>query len=69
MQALLASPWHISGIYAFGGKRLFDLALVVVFAPLWLPVVALLWVMAWLEDGQGFYSDARIGRGGSAFRC
>ena len=69
MQALLVLPWHMSEAYANGGKRLFDLALVILFAPLWMCTVACARFISWLEAGQGFYVDARVGRGGAEFRC
>lgn len=69
MQALLARPWQVSGFYTLGGKRVFDVTVVVLLSPLWLPIVALLWVLSWLEAGQGFYSDVRVGQGGHAFQC
>ncbi|MDG1430160.1 MAG: sugar transferase, partial [Paracoccaceae bacterium] len=69
MQALLARPWLISGLYAGGGKRLFDLALVILFVPLWLPLVGVAWLISWQEAGQGFYSDLRVGQNGVQFRC
>ncbi len=61
--------WHSSGIYARAGKRTLDLALVLVFAPIWMPLIALLWLLSWLEAGQGFYGEARIGQGGHLFHC
>ena len=69
MQALLALPTQFSEAYANGGKRLFDVVLVLLFAPLWLPVVACTWFMSWLEAGQGFYTDTRVGRGGAQVQC
>lgn len=69
MQALLARPWQVSGLYSLGGKHVFDVTVVVLSAPFWLPIVALLWLLSWLEAGQGFYSDVRIGQGGHAFQC
>ena len=69
MQALLARPRLISGLYAGGGKRLLDLALVILFALLWLPLIGVAWLISWLEAGQGFYSDLRVGQNGVPFRC
>lgn len=69
MYALLAGPWQVSGLYALGGKRVFDLLIALVLAPLWAPVVLLLWFAAWCEAGQGFYTEQRIGRGGQVFAC
>lgn len=69
MQALLMRGWPITGLYAGGAKRLFDLTLVIFFAPLWLPLLGALWALSWLEAGQGFYLDQRVGRNGRSFRC
>ncbi|SLN74395.1 Undecaprenyl phosphate N,N'-diacetylbacillosamine 1-phosphate transferase [Pseudooceanicola marinus] len=51
------------------GKRLFDLLLVALLAPLIVPIIAVLWVMARLDGGPGFYSQMRIGMDGKLFRC
>jgi exopolysaccharide biosynthesis polyprenyl glycosylphosphotransferase len=51
-------------------KRLFDLILIAVFAPLWVPVTAgvALWVL--LKAGRPvFYRQTRVGRDGVIFRC
>lgn len=69
MQALLALPWQVSQVYANRGKRLFDAVLVIILMPVWLPVVVCLWAVSWLEAGQGFYTDTRVGRGGAQFQC
>lgn len=69
MQRAATLPWQIAGLYGRGGKRAFDLALTLAMAPLWLPLVGLLWALAWLEAGQGFYADWRVGRHGRMFRC
>lgn len=55
--------------YQTGGKRIFDLLITLSLAPVWVPLTCLLWLMSWLEAGQGFYADIRIGRDGRAFRC
>jgi exopolysaccharide production protein ExoY len=70
MQVIYARPApRFRGSYALGGKRVFDLVLVTAFAPLWLPLIGLLWLGSWLEAGQGFYSERRVGQGGRLFRC
>ena len=49
-------------------KRIADLAIVVLLAPLWGPVVGLAALAVWLGDGESpFYAQKRIGRGGNPF--
>ena len=50
-------------------KRLIDLALVLVAAPLWVPLMSLLYVLIWLEDRKNpLFLQPRIGQGGGTFR-
>ena len=56
-----------AGVYASGGKRFLDLALVIATAPVWVPLVALLAVLVALSGGQPFYSQQRLGRNGEVF--
>ena len=69
MQVLYARPFIFHRSYALGGKRALDLALTCLFAPLWLPLLCALWLLSFLEAGQGFYSEPRVGRGGRLFTC
>ncbi|MGB7318284.1 MAG: sugar transferase [Planktotalea sp.] len=69
MQVLYARPQQVWGSYALSGKRVVDLALVILCAPLWLPLIALLWLGSWIEAGQGFYIEKRVGFGGQLFNC
>ncbi len=49
-------------------KRLFDLAIVIVFAPIWLPVVALVALYVLVRAGRPiFYRQPRVGRDGVVF--
>ncbi len=50
------------------GKRLMDLMIVLLTAPFWLTVVALLAVAVALDGGKPFYSQHRVGKGGRVFR-
>ena len=51
-------------------KRLFDLIVVVAFAPIWLPVLALLALYVLASSGRPvFYRQARVGRDGVIFTC
>ena len=56
------------GLYRSGLKRVFDIALVVVFAPLVVLVVAALAIGAALDGGNPFYFQDRVGRGGRIYR-
>jgi len=42
------------GLYARGGKRVFDLVLAVLLLPLIAPVVAALWLLVRRDGGPGF---------------
>lgn len=69
MQAIGTLPRWGFGFYIRFGKRAFDLFLVTLTLPLWAPLTALLWLIAWIEAGQGSYTDIRVGQGGRLFRC
>ncbi|GGE56910.1 sugar transferase [Actibacterium pelagium] len=49
-------------------KPFFEIALVLMAAPLVLPIVAVLAVLIMLDGGAPFYSQWRLGRGGRPFR-
>ncbi len=51
------------------GKRFFDIAIVLIAAPLALPLLAVLWVLARQDGGPGFFGHDRVGRNGRMFRC
>ncbi|MDA0963133.1 MAG: sugar transferase [Proteobacteria bacterium] len=53
--------------YRDHGKRILDIGLVVLGLPLVLPLTGLLALALWLEGGQPFYRQERIGRGGRRF--
>jgi exopolysaccharide biosynthesis polyprenyl glycosylphosphotransferase len=51
-------------------KRVFDLLVLVLFAPLWIPVVALVAVYVLIASGRPvLYRQTRVGRDGVVFRC
>lgn len=51
-------------------KRAIDIALVVLAAPIWLPLVGLIALAIRLEDsGPVFYGQERVGQGGRSFRA
>ncbi|MGB3406097.1 MAG: sugar transferase [Jannaschia sp.] len=54
--------------YRANAKRLLDIALVLLAAPLIAPLVMFLAVCVALEGGHPFYSQIRVGRGGRSFR-
>lgn len=57
------------GFYARHGKRALDLLLVILSAPVVLPVVLLLALLIRIEGGPAFYGQPRVGRGGRLFTC
>ena len=51
-------------------KRIFDLALTLAFAPIWLPLVGLLALYVRVVDGgPSFFRQERVGRDGHTFQC
>lgn len=56
-------------MYADYGKRLFDLAALVLMAPVILPVVFLLVGLVTVTGTKPFYAQERVGRDGRTFRC
>jgi exopolysaccharide production protein ExoY len=55
-------------VYTRFGKRLFDIALVVIAAPLWLPLYALIALVMLISQGRPIhYRQDRVGRGGRDF--
>lgn len=55
--------------YARSGKRFFDLSFAVLLLPLLAPVIAVLWLVARLDGGSGFYGHERVGQNGMTFKC
>lgn len=56
------------GLYRRFGKRWLDVALVLVAAPVWVPLVGLLALLVRLDGGPAFFSQARVGMDGRVFR-
>jgi exopolysaccharide production protein ExoY len=56
------------GFYRNGGKRLLDIALVLLAVPAVLPVVVLCALGVMLDGGSPFYAQMRVGRGGGLFK-
>lgn len=61
-----ASDRHVS-FYRGAGKRLLDLLFVMLSLPVTLPVTLLCALALWLEGGQPFYRQQRLGEGGREF--
>lgn len=58
-----------AGFYAAHGKRLLDVLLVLLLAPVVMPLLAAILALIVLGGGQPLYSQLRIGRDGALFRC
>ena len=63
-----AAPLELSGLYARFGKRVLDIALILLSLPITLPIIVLCALALWIESGPPFYWQDRIGRGGRRFR-
>ena len=57
------------GLYETHLKRAADIVLVLLTAPITLPLVLLLWIAVRLDGGPGLFRQARIGRDGRVFDC
>lgn len=66
--AALMGPQRPFGLYRSIFKRLFDVAMVVVAAPVIVPVVAGLAVAVARDGANPFYTQERVGRNGRVFR-
>lgn len=53
--------------YRHFGKRCLDILLVLAFSPLYLPLIGIAALMLYIEGGQPFYQQDRLGRGGVRF--
>jgi exopolysaccharide production protein ExoY len=56
-------------LYAAFGKRVFDIAMVLISAPIVLPVLLVICLAAWAQGGKPFYTQRRIGVNGREFLC
>lgn len=59
---------NCTGLYESFGKRLLDVTLVLLAAPVILIIVSLLAVFVALDGGRPFYSQKRVGKGGRIYR-
>ena len=55
--------------YSTIGKRAFDLLAIVLAAPIAVPLVLFMALVAWVQGGSPFYFQKRVGLGGREFRC
>lgn len=55
-------------LYNWFGKRFLDVLSIVLAAPVIVPVILIVSVLVWLDGGNAFYSQLRVGRGGRSFR-
>jgi Undecaprenyl-phosphate galactose phosphotransferase WbaP len=82
LPSLWTVPREVAGMPALGvvnrlqcgwqlnGKRLVDLAIVTMLAPLWVPLVYFLAMLVRLgSKGKAFYSQKRLGLEGDTFQC
>ena len=54
-------------IYRNGGKRALEVLLIVMGLPFFLPIVVVAALALWIEGGNPFYRQARLGRDGTRF--
>ncbi len=54
--------------YTMLGKRLFDILVVLVALPIWLPVIAIAALFVAMDGHNPFYTQERVGRGGRIFK-
>jgi len=68
MYVALGHVWTIRGGRA-DGKRIVDVCLTLAAAPLIFPMIGMLALFVWLQDGHGpFHRQERVGRNGERFR-
>lgn len=58
-----------SGIYMRYAKRLVDIVLVLIAAPIVLPMIAVAILLTQRDGGSGIFGHSRVGRGGRRFTC
>jgi len=56
-----------NSIYRAGGKRLFETLLILLSLPFFVPIMVLCVVALWLESGNPFYRQDRLGKNGKRF--
>ena len=63
----IKAPAKSADPYRSRGKRALDIALVLLGLPVALPLIGILALALWIEGGQPFYRQERIGQGGRRF--
>lgn len=58
-----------TSLYRTYGKRIFDLALLMIAAPVVMPLVALLAIWVKRDGGPAFFAQKRVGIHGKVFKC
>ncbi len=58
-----------SGFYFNRGKRVFDVLVMALALPTFLPLILVLWALVRRDGGPGFYYQPRVGRDGRIFNC
>ncbi len=56
------------GVYRSFGKRVFDLALLALVAPIVLPLIIIVTIILMVQGHNPFYTQQRVGRGGRSFK-
>lgn len=51
------------------GKRIFDLTLVLLSAPISIPLISIIALLIMFDGGRPFFGHRRVGRSGKVFRC
>jgi len=70
LTAGIAGSRAVSRVYVAFGKRCFDFALGLAILPIVVPLIGLLALVVWLNDGAApFFGHRRVGRDGRAFLC
>lgn len=64
-----ASDHANGGFYQRRVKRMLDVFIIILAAPIVLPIIAMFAFFVRRDGGPAFYSQDRIGRNGEAFRC
>lgn len=66
---LKTEPMIAQGFYARYVKRLLDIAIVLVSAPVVLPIIAIVALLIRRDGGAAFYCQDRVGKDGKIFTC
>ena len=56
------------GLYGAFGKRILDVSLIILAAPIVIPLIAVLALMVMRDGKSAFYTQDRIGRDGSFYK-